>query len=735
MGVSVKKWLLRMGEEGLSPDLVAFNAIIDSFARRGLLADAERWLKELKDAGLQPNVRSYTPFSAALAQRGDVVATARWLRTMIEDSVSPNAVSHATLVDAHVSQGNATEASATLERLLEAGADADARTISAVLRCCTRAAYPSQRVLLTNVGISRGGADKMPAKLDCFGRQHQQLMGDLSRRDQIRDFAKDMKEPYERRAVSRQGTRGLKESQSLPGLHCGTKPMRRFWVSGPLPENSNRTHSRQPARATTAPGRVRSKQRLKSLTLPEVPGAESTEAAEVVDLPQRPQTTDNPGHHQPRPQQSAKMAWIARANHVPLDTCLALSKTGRFLEQVAALEKNLNIDQFGKCLLHCTGMDSLDELPQNLLRHAFAVADKDKNGSISFPEFVTWFSTVGFNTNVTLSAKERSFREFCAENALSLVDMDRYKKYFAEYDMDESGEIDQEEFEALIRRCARVPRHLEIPATRMKQFWAQADCDQSGSIDFEEFALFYRKFFEADGVGGFESFYRNVRPPLGEHEKALHWFELLQASGGHISGADLSAAVQSAAASGEPQEAASWMQEAQAKGLSVKVRAFAAVAKAYAAKGRLILAARTLTQMRQAGHRVTASTWATLLAALATGPKRPGEAELLLRQMAGIDVDIPGRFAFGCLQRALGARRLRLLRQALFVGVGPSPAVEEDMGNACWDSLQKLWQGHLDGGWTVFSSHDEDVVAVAAAGCFETSASFDMHKGLAKGRR
>ncbi|OLP91026.1 Pentatricopeptide repeat-containing protein, mitochondrial [Symbiodinium microadriaticum] len=156
----VKKWLLRMEEEGLSPDLVAFNSIIDSFARRGLLADAERWLKELKDAGLQPNVRSYTPFSAALAQRGDVVAAARWLRTMIEDSVetpvSPNAVSHATLVDAHVlalvSQGNATAASATLDRLLEAGADADARTISAVLRCCTRA-----------------GADKMPAKLDCFG--------------------------------------------------------------------------------------------------------------------------------------------------------------------------------------------------------------------------------------------------------------------------------------------------------------------------------------------------------------------------------------------------------------------------------------------------------------------------------------------------------------------------------------------------------------------------------------
>ncbi|CAE7531665.1 KARS, partial [Symbiodinium pilosum] len=129
------------------------------------------------------------------------------------------------------------------------------------------------------------------------------------------------------------------------------------------------------------------------------------------------------------------------------------------------------------------------------------------------------------------------------------------------------------------------------------------------------------------------------------------------------------------------------------------VRAFVAVAKAYAAKGRLVLAASTLTQMRGAGHRVTAATFATLLAPLAIGPKRPGEAELLLRQMASLDVDIPGRFAVGCLQRAMGIRRLRFLRQNLFVGIGPAPtAAPEDAGNNCWDELQLMWQRQQDSG-------------------------------------
>lgn len=45
----------------------------------------------------------------------------------------------------------------------------------------------------------------------------------------------------------------------------------------------------------------------------------------------------------PKKQESAKMAWVARANHVPLDTCLQAKEL--FLEQVNALEKTLNLEQ------------------------------------------------------------------------------------------------------------------------------------------------------------------------------------------------------------------------------------------------------------------------------------------------------------------------------------------------------------------------------------------------------
>eukprot|EP00434_Breviolum_minutum_P032166 symbB.v1.2.028447.t1/scaffold3017.1/size65305/5 len=231
-----------------------------------------------------------------------------------------------------------------------------------------------------------------------------------------------MSDGYERRSAN---TR-LKISKSLPGLPAALqRPMRRFWVQGD--KQKTQKTEKNGSRATTAPGRIRSKQK-NLVALPEVPGAESQENLEEPESG-KPLDQGQQAAKRDRERESAKMAWIARANHVPVDTCIQAADL--FLDQVNGLERNLNLEQFGKCMLHCTGMDKLEDLPPDLLRHAFAVADKDKNGSISFPEFVTWFSTVGFNTNVTLSSKERAFREFCAENNLSLVDMDRYQKYFA----------------------------------------------------------------------------------------------------------------------------------------------------------------------------------------------------------------------------------------------------------------------------------------------------------------
>mmetsp|Transcript_26563 Transcript_26563/g.47086 ORF Transcript_26563/g.47086 Transcript_26563/m.47086 type:complete len:109 (+) Transcript_26563:482-808(+) len=98
---------------------------------------------------------------------------------------------------------------------------------------------------------------------------------------------------------------------------------------------------------------------------------------------------------------------------------------------------------------------------------------------------------------------------------MSIVDCERYRQYFDEFDSDGSGAIEESEFEALLRKCAKVPPHVEIPTKRFRLLWKECDVDGSGEIDFEEFLVMYKRYFDTTGsgqAGGFETFYRNIRP-------------------------------------------------------------------------------------------------------------------------------------------------------------------------------------------------------------------------------
>jgi len=210
----------------------------------------------------------------------------------------------------------------------------------------------------------------------------------------------------------------------------------------------------------------------------------------------------------------SNLVWIARACNVPLDTCRQASYL--FLEQIKDLDQCLSRQQFASILLKTMGKKTVDDLPDQMLQHAFKVADTDRNGEISFRELVTWLATVGFSEHVTCGEEERGFRDFCAKHGFSLVQVEKYRKFFNEFDTDNSGEIDYQEFEQLLHKCGKIPKGVEIPTARVKQLWNEADLDKSGAIDFEEFAIFYSRYFDIEGGMGFEGFYRNVRPALGQ---------------------------------------------------------------------------------------------------------------------------------------------------------------------------------------------------------------------------
>lgn len=177
------------------------------------------------------------------------------------------------------------------------------------------------------------------------------------------------------------------------------------------------------------------------------------------------------------------------------------------------LSHALSRQEFAAVLVEITGSLSVSDLPDGFLNQAFSLTDKNNSGDIDFGEFVAYYASMCFSEHMNCTRKEREFRELCRKHDLSIVEVESYRKFFEEFDSDGSGEIEEDEFPELVRKCAKVPKGVEIPEARFKVLWKEADRDGGGSVDFEEFVLFYRKYF-ADGCGngGFEGFYRNIRP-------------------------------------------------------------------------------------------------------------------------------------------------------------------------------------------------------------------------------
>eukprot|EP00930_Biecheleria_cincta_P004129 TRINITY_DN105014_c0_g1_i1.p1 TRINITY_DN105014_c0_g1~~TRINITY_DN105014_c0_g1_i1.p1 ORF type:complete len:373 (-),score=64.90 TRINITY_DN105014_c0_g1_i1:95-1165(-) len=348
----------------------------------------------------------------------------------------------------------------------------------------------------------------MTRKLDVLGRMHERIMGEPCTRDKIRELVDDDKPstaPVRRPSFPKPASHSLLAGMQVnpPNLY----QMRLFRKDAPFKaaEASHRTKHRKSVgrRSVSLPDIVSSQGGEGSGSAPGSEPEASTQAPPKGTIAEVPKTVV-----------PNDLIWVARHTKVTLDVCQLAASL--FTAQVGSIDRPMNKDQFSKCLVKVIGVQSVDKLPPEVVKHAFTIADADKNGTVEFTEFVAWYSSVGFSANVALTPEERSFRNFCKDHDMSLIDMDRYKKYFDEFDADGSGAIEYEEFENLVKKCARVPKGVEVPPSRLKNLWKEADSDGGGSIDFQEYALFYRKNFESGTNGGFESFYKNVRPPLGE---------------------------------------------------------------------------------------------------------------------------------------------------------------------------------------------------------------------------
>ena len=130
--------------------------------------------------------------------------------------------------------------------------------------------------------------------------------------------------------------------------------------------------------------------------------------------------------------------------------------------------------------------------------------DRNYSGKVDFDQFAIWYSSWGFQQELLLSPTKIRTRDLARKHNISMAEVDSVHSMFQVFDEDESGEIEFPEFEKLLYKLLKVPKEVELPATRVQHFWKQIDLDGSGGVCFAEFLRWYIKYFDMKGNAGIQ---------------------------------------------------------------------------------------------------------------------------------------------------------------------------------------------------------------------------------------
>lgn len=131
--------------------------------------------------------------------------------------------------------------------------------------------------------------------------------------------------------------------------------------------------------------------------------------------------------------------------------------------------------------------------------------------------FLDWYKVAIFTTVASLRAdqeklaKNSSIDQLCDKHGLQKTELDRIKKQFDKYDTDGSGNIEWDEFVAMMETLMGAGTG-DIPIKRLTGFWKEIDRDGSGEVDFEEFVTWFLKYFHPSGGSPVVEFYKSYNP-------------------------------------------------------------------------------------------------------------------------------------------------------------------------------------------------------------------------------
>eukprot|EP00931_Biecheleriopsis_adriatica_P030862 TRINITY_DN18139_c0_g1_i1.p1 TRINITY_DN18139_c0_g1~~TRINITY_DN18139_c0_g1_i1.p1 ORF type:complete len:368 (+),score=77.06 TRINITY_DN18139_c0_g1_i1:36-1106(+) len=186
----------------------------------------------------------------------------------------------------------------------------------------------------------------------------------------------------------------------------------------------------------------------------------------------------------------------------------------------------MSLPVFREFLLAALGTkEARDELVTGA--HAECNAD---HGRLDVDKFLHWYKANMFSivSQLTACSQKKESDDLILQVSqkfnLRVVEVDAIHQQFARFDTDNSGELDYEEFEGMMRTLLGVSNSTDLPKERMNRFWKEIDKDGSGGVTFEEFTEWYLKYFSSNNPHGgvLEAFYASYSPDV-QRSKGLEY--------------------------------------------------------------------------------------------------------------------------------------------------------------------------------------------------------------------
>jgi hypothetical protein len=177
-----------------------------------------------------------------------------------------------------------------------------------------------------------------------------------------------------------------------------------------------------------------------------------------------------------------------------------------FLAQNINGDGRLSLDEFKMLICRWCNLPDTYTLPPHLLN-----SELPTYRSINFEEVVSWVQCHGYVEEICVpDPLQRELRKVAREHGLDIPTVESLKQVFDNFDFDESGTIEVEEFHEMFTKLTGLSKHQDLDSIKktLNRYWAEMDTDHSGTITFVEFVRMYLLETRSAGENALSTFIR-----------------------------------------------------------------------------------------------------------------------------------------------------------------------------------------------------------------------------------